>query len=240
MSKQRRVGCGLQEGPATGLGRTISRSAERETACLGGGGGDLRPTVSRARSHGTGHPVRCTCSGVRPTCDGPVRQTENHLIDLLLILVHEAIRCAELLLPPTLCAEQVALGMWAPGVRRPAIIKPGPITDPVSIDEAFQTTRARLNLLADCLDWRPLSTKWDYKATRRGVRLHLMKNIAKSGRPEGQLPAAGAMPALEQENTMSSYIGRYRATFLAAGLLRFGCPLACRTVLWFHADMRSR
>jgi hypothetical protein len=122
----------------------------------------------------------------RPACDGPVRQAENHLIDLLWSLVSEAVRSGELPLPARLCTEQVAVGMWTLGFGRRAIINTAANAEPLSAEEAFRTTRATLSLLADCLEWRPLSTEWDYRASRRGIQLHLMKDHTTRGHLEDQ------------------------------------------------------
>jgi hypothetical protein len=109
----------------------------------------------------------------RPRLPGPARDAENRLIDILRSIADESLTAGELCLPQGMTAEQAAVGIWTLAFGRRAVHLARNTIDPSNTDSTVLTTRGTLNLLADCLDWRPLSSEWDYRSTRDRVLDHL-------------------------------------------------------------------
>ena len=109
----------------------------------------------------------------RPHSPGPARDAENRLIDLLRDIADESLSAGELCLPQAMSAEEVAVGIWTLAFGRRAVHPAQNTIDPSNADSMVLTARGTLNLLADCLDWHPLSSEWDYRATRDRMLDHL-------------------------------------------------------------------
>ncbi len=117
----------------------------------------------------------------RPDTAGLVQEAENRLIDLLCGIVGHAVDAGELWLPEEVSSEQVAVGLWVLAFGRRANTHDAASEDPSRSESIILSTRGSLSLLADCLEWHPLSSEWDYRATRRRVLTYL-----------GQARAAGS------------------------------------------------
>jgi hypothetical protein len=84
-------------------------------------------------------------------------------------IVREAVAAGELTLPPKMYPEDLLFFMWASRWGASQIMRSDTPIALAGIGRAAMAVEISLGLMLDGFGWRPLSSQWDYKATRRRV-----------------------------------------------------------------------
>lgn len=89
---------------------------------------------------------------------------------LMIDIVHDGLACGDLALPPKTSAEEITFALWSIVVGgNLTVVRNRPLSH-LSINDPFETVMKACDVLGDGYHWRPLSTEWDYGATREDVR----------------------------------------------------------------------
>jgi len=90
-------------------------------------------------------------------------------------VVRDGVACGDLDLPAGHTAEELAFGLWimSYGLFAFQACHRGSASPHLGLSDPLETTRKNQQLLLDGYGWRPLTSEWDYAATRAGVLAHL-------------------------------------------------------------------
>jgi AcrR family transcriptional regulator len=102
------------------------------------------------------------------------RQDELKTLDLEAIslgagIIREAVAGGDLDLPARTGPEDLLFSMWATRWGASAIMQSDTPLAPAGVRAPAKAVERSLGLMLDGYGWRPLSTQWDYKATRQRV-----------------------------------------------------------------------
>jgi AcrR family transcriptional regulator len=102
------------------------------------------------------------------------RQDELKVLDVRAIsmgagVIREAMTAGDLELPTTMCPEDLLFFMWASRWGASNIMRSDTPIALAGIAEPTLAVERSLGLMLDGYGWRPLSSDWDYKATRQRV-----------------------------------------------------------------------
>lgn len=112
---------------------------------------------------------------------------ESRLMALLMDIIRDAMREGDVQFPPQQRPEEFAFTLWALAFGTRALMHTGVATSQLEIRNALGVARLTIHTLLDALNWWPLSSEWNYEATRRRV---WQETFADETR---QLAAAGAV-----------------------------------------------
>jgi AcrR family transcriptional regulator len=102
------------------------------------------------------------------------RQEELRVLDVRAIslgagIIREAVAVRDLRLPGDLCPEDLLFFMWAARWGALNILRSDTPLELAGISHPTLSIEMSLALMLDGYGWKPLSTEWDYKATRQRV-----------------------------------------------------------------------
>ena len=102
-----------------------------------------------------------------------IRDSEYRLLSLMTGIVNEAIAQGDLSLRPGSSSTEMVFGLWAMtdgGYGN--IVRTIPMIE-IGVKDLFQSIMNICDVLGDGYGWRPLTTEWDYEATRARARATL-------------------------------------------------------------------
>jgi len=102
------------------------------------------------------------------------RQDELKLLDVRAIslgagIIREAMAAGDLELPSSMCPEDLLFFLWASRWGASSIMRSDTPILLAGVAQPALAVERSLGLLLDAYCWRPLTTEWDYKATRQRV-----------------------------------------------------------------------
>jgi hypothetical protein len=98
---------------------------------------------------------------------------ESKLMALIMEVLGAAVRSGDLQLTGTLRPAELAFVLWALAFGTRALMDTRVAVAQLGVSDGAHTARVAVDLLLDSLAWQPLSTYWDYDATRRRIRSEL-------------------------------------------------------------------
>jgi hypothetical protein len=102
-----------------------------------------------------------------------MKDAEYHLFALMTGVVNEAMALGELMLPPDRSVEELVFGLWAlTDGGYGTIVRSIPMVE-TGIKDLFHSIMNVCDVLGDGYGWRPLTSEWDYEATRARIRATL-------------------------------------------------------------------
>lgn len=112
-------------------------------------------------------------SKVSRQCLTKMRDFERHLVSLMSGVVNDAMALGELVLPPRRTVQELVFGLWslADGGYS-TILRAIPMVE-TGIPDPFHSISNICDILGDGYGWRPLTSDWDYEATRVRIRTML-------------------------------------------------------------------
>lgn len=108
-----------------------------------------------------------------PLRHGPWQQCESRTVGLLSRVIRDAFASGDLQLSPPRRPDDIAFSIWALAFGARALMHTAVAAQQLGIDDGYAVARDSATLLFDSIGWRPLSTEWDYDATRARVRTEL-------------------------------------------------------------------
>lgn len=105
-----------------------------------------------------------------------LRQCESRLTTLVMEVIRDGIRAGDLTMPASMGPESVAFGLWSLAFGTRALMDTVVATTQLGIADGFEAARSFTHVLLDGLDWKPLSTEWDYEQTRQRVLRELFSS----------------------------------------------------------------
>lgn len=94
---------------------------------------------------------------------------ENHLHLLLMRVIRDAEETGDLQLIRPDRPEELAFTFWALAFGTRALMRTGVATRNLGANGGFQVAHDVVDMFMDSLGWRPLTTEWDYPATRKRI-----------------------------------------------------------------------
>jgi AcrR family transcriptional regulator len=102
-----------------------------------------------------------------------MKDAEYRVLILINGIVREAIERGDLVLSPGRCVEEMSFGLWAVTDGGYGNIVRGMPLDEIGIKDPFRSVMNVCEVLGDGYGWKPLTSEWDYQATRSRVRATL-------------------------------------------------------------------
>jgi hypothetical protein len=99
-----------------------------------------------------------------------VRRCETRLNSLLMKVIHDGIQVGDLTLALSHEPEELAFVLWALAFGTRALLDTPTSARPGGNRSGIRVGHDVVDMLLDSLGWRPLSTEWDYDATRNRIR----------------------------------------------------------------------
>lgn len=100
----------------------------------------------------------------------PMRRCESRVMNMVTDVIHSAITMGDLDLGQDRRPETVAFSIWALTFGTRALMNTAVATMQLGITDGFEMVRDVSNLMFDSIQWRPLSTDWNYDETRQRIR----------------------------------------------------------------------
>ena len=94
-------------------------------------------------------------------------------------LVRDAVAQGDLVLPEGQTAESVVFGLWTMTYGGLSVTFGKPELSHVLQGDPFEALRHNQHVLMDGYGWQPLSTEWDYGATRERVLAEIFPDEAR-------------------------------------------------------------
>lgn len=113
-------------------------------------------------------------------------KVEQQVLNYLLQMVNQGVAEGDLVLQPGMSAGSIVWGLWAMADGGHGIILSGVSLEGLGIEDPWTVLTAFLNKLSDSLEWKPLSSEWDYSATLDRIKRETFSDEA---RALGELPA---------------------------------------------------
>jgi AcrR family transcriptional regulator len=129
-------------------------------------------------------------SKVSQECLTKMRDLERHLFSLMSGVVNEAMALGELALPAKRTVQELVFGLWAlADGGYGTILRAIPMVE-TGIRDPFHSIMNVCDILGDGYGWRPLTSEWDYEATRARIRATLFaEELQEVGRRRDELAA---------------------------------------------------
>ena len=102
-----------------------------------------------------------------------LRRCERRVMNLLAGVIRDAVTAVDLEIATPRSPEGLAFSIWALTFGTRALMNTAVASSQLGIEDCFGTVCDVSNLLFDALDWRPLSSEWDYEETRSRIRTEL-------------------------------------------------------------------
>jgi AcrR family transcriptional regulator len=102
-----------------------------------------------------------------------MKDAEYRVLLLMNGIIHEAIALGDLTLLPGKSVEEISFGLWAMTDGGYGNIVRGMPLGEIGIREPFRSVMNVCEVLGDGYGWKPLTSEWDYEATRARVRATL-------------------------------------------------------------------
>lgn len=101
------------------------------------------------------------------------RRCESRALTLLTEVIRDAIRCGDLPWRIPSRPAEMAFSLWALAFGTRALMDTSVARNQLGVTDGYGNALATAQLLFDALGWLPLSTEWDYEATRARIRTEL-------------------------------------------------------------------
>jgi AcrR family transcriptional regulator len=98
-----------------------------------------------------------------------LKELDVHAVSLGASVIREAVSAGDLQLPAKMAAEELLFFMWASRWGAANIIESDTPLASAGVAHPWRSVELSLSILLDGYGWRPLSSAWDYKATRERV-----------------------------------------------------------------------
>ncbi len=105
--------------------------------------------------------------------DEPLRQCESRLVSRLTRVILDAVHIRDLWLRAPQMSDELAFTIWILAFGTRALMDTRVAKEQLGVSDGVRVARESLDLLLDGLGWQPLSTEWDYEATRDDIRRSL-------------------------------------------------------------------
>lgn len=104
----------------------------------------------------------------KPTAkrEDPFQRCESRLLSLLVNIILDAVQCGDLELRDNPRPEEIAFTIWVLAFGTRALMDTKVTTQQLSIHDGLRIGRDATTMLLDAIGFQPLSTEWDYEATR--------------------------------------------------------------------------
>ena len=110
---------------------------------------------------------------VSEECLLKMKDAEYAVLILMNGIIREAIAQGDLVLPPHRSVEEMTFGLWALTDGGYGNVVRGMPLGEIGIKEPFRSVMNVCEVLGDGYGWRPLTSEWDYEATRARIRATL-------------------------------------------------------------------
>ena len=112
-------------------------------------------------------------------------EVEQRVLDYLVQMVNQAVTEDDMTLQPGMSVGKIVWGLWSLADGGYGIILSGVSLEGLGIEDPWAVLLTFINKLSDSLDWRPLSSEWDYGATLERIKREV---FAEEARLLGELP----------------------------------------------------
>ena len=102
--------------------------------------------------------------------DEPLQQCESTLLSLVVRIILDGVRAEDLKLRSPQGAEELAFTIWILAFGTRALMDTKVATTELGIKDGFRVARESTDILLDAMGWEPVSSEWDYAATREKIR----------------------------------------------------------------------
>ena len=117
--------------------------------------------------------IACQLTNAPRARDGGLQRCESRVVGLLSDVMHDGVRCGDLVLPEPRYADEIAFMVWALAFGTRALMNTAVAASQLGISDSYRVLRRSADLWFDALGWRPLTCEWDYERVRWRVHTEL-------------------------------------------------------------------
>jgi AcrR family transcriptional regulator len=106
-------------------------------------------------------------------------EVEQRVLDYLMQMVNQGVTEGDLILQPGMSVGKIVWGLWSLADGGFGIILSGVSLQGLGIQDPWALLVTFMNKLSDSLDWRPISSEWDYDASLDRIRREVFAEEAR-------------------------------------------------------------